>query len=92
MINFLSWLCEVEVYLFSNCQKEFGEFLSHDTIFGGLETNVQPHSYPYNSQEGACFPLSSPPCEVIASQQRRGEGVFLDVLHPLTNVYVELKH
>lgn len=32
------------VYMFSNCQKAFGEFLSHYTIFGGFETNIWPHS------------------------------------------------
>ena len=32
---------DIQVYLFSNCQKTVGAFLSQYAIFGGFKTNIQ---------------------------------------------------
>ena len=44
VINFLSWLSEVQYTCFLTVKKHLGEFLKHYTIFGGFETNVWPCS------------------------------------------------
>ena len=66
--------------MFSNCQKAFGEFLSHYTIFGGFETNIWPHSLIF------FFRRSQRPVE------RETELVAVNVIHLYSQKVEERGH